>query len=193
MTTAKTRCPSRRRCQWAGEDSLMVAYHDEEWGVPVHDDVKHFEMISLEGAQAGLSWSTILKKRENYMRLFEGFDPAACARLSDARLEELLLDAGIVRNRLKVYGVRKNAVAFLRVKAEFGSFDEYVWEFVGGSPIVSQFESHADMQATTPESDALSKDLKKRGFTFVGSTIAYAYMQAAGLVDDHTVDCFRRL
>lgn len=186
MTKAKT------RCQWAGDDPLMIAYHDEEWGIPVHDDRKHFEMINLEGAQAGLSWSTILNKRKNYLRLFEGFDPAICARLTDARLEELLLDAGIVRNRLKVYGVRKNAVAFLAVQQEFGSFDEYVWNFVGGAPIVNQFKTHADMVATTPESDALSKDMKKRGFTFVGSTIAYAYMQAAGLVNDHTTDCFCR-
>ena len=183
---------ARTRCQWAGEDPLMVAYHDEEWGVPVHDDRKHFEMINLEGAQAGLSWSTILKKRENYIRLFEGFDPAACARLSDARLEELLLDAGIVRNRLKVYGVRKNAIAFLAVQEEFGSFDEYVWGFVGGAPIINQFKSLSEIPGTTPDSASLSKDLKKRGFTFVGSTIVYAYMQAAGLVDDHTPDCFRR-
>lgn len=183
---------TKTRCRWAGEDPLMVAYHDEEWGRPVHDDRKHFEMINLEGAQAGLSWSTILKKRVNYLRLFEGFDPARCARLSDARLEELLLDAGIVRNRLKVYGVRRNAVAFLALQEEFGSFDAYVWRFVGGTPIVNQFGTLSDLPATTPESEALSKDLKKRGFTFVGSTIAYAYMQAAGLVDDHTIDCFRR-
>lgn len=183
---------TRTRCQWVGEDPLMVAYHDEEWGRPVHDDIRHFEMINLEGAQAGLSWSTILKKRANYLQLFEGFDPAACARLSDARLEELLLDAGIVRNRLKVYGVRKNAIAFLALQDEFGSFDEYVWRFVDGSPIVNQHKSMSDLPATTSASDALSKDLKKRGFTFVGSTIAYAYMQAAGLVDDHTADCFRR-
>ena len=183
---------AKTRCQWAGENPLMIAYHDEEWGVPVHDDRKHFEMINLEGAQAGLSWSTILNKRENYLRLFEGFDPVQCARLSDVRLEELLLDAGIVRNRLKVYGVRKNALAFLLVQQEFGSFDEYVWGFVGGAPIVNQFKSLAGLPATTAESDALSKDLKKRGFTFVGPTIAYAYMQAAGLVDDHTTDCFRR-
>ena len=192
MAQTKTQGPPRIRCKWAGDDPLMVAYHDEEWGVPVHDDIRHFEMINLEGAQAGLSWSTILKKRAHYLRLFEGFDPARCARLSDARLEEFLLDPGIVRNRLKVYGVRKNAVAFLAVQAEFGSFDDYVWRFVGGAPIVSQLASHADLPATTPVSDALAKDLKKRGFTFVGSTIAYAYMQAAGLVDDHTTDCFRR-
>jgi DNA-3-methyladenine glycosylase I len=191
MAENRTGCHPLRRCKWAGEDPLMIAYHDEEWGRPVHDDIRHFEMLNLEGAQAGLSWSTILKKRANYLRLFEGFDPVRCARLSDARLEELLLDAGIVRNRLKVYGVRKNAFAFLALQAEFGSFDDYVWRFVGGSPMVNRFKTQSDLPATTPESDTLAKDLKKRGFTFVGSTIAYAYMQAAGLVDDHTIDCFR--
>lgn len=183
---------TKTRCGWVGEDPLMIAYHDEEWGIPVHDDQRHFEMINLEGAQAGLSWSTILKKRAHYLQLFEGFDPARCARLSDARLEEFLCDAGIVRNRLKVYGVRRNAAAFLALQTEFGSFDKYVWRFVGGAAIVGQFGSWSEIPATTPESDALSKDLKLRGFTFIGSTIAYAYMQAVGLVDDHTSECFRR-
>lgn len=179
------------RCGWAGEKDYMIAYHDQEWGVPVHDDQMHFEMLNLEGAQAGLSWDTILKKRENYRRCFAEFDPVKVVEFTDDHLEELLLDAGIVRNRLKVFGVRKNALAFLAIQDEFGSFDAYVWDFVGGSPIVSRPEKDGNFNATTPESDALAKDLKKRGFTFVGSTIIYAYMQAAGLVDDHMKDCFR--
>lgn len=182
----------KQRCAWPGTDPLMIAYHDEEWGVPVHDDIRHFEFLILEGAQAGLSWQTILRKRENYRRLFEGFDPEKVARLSDARLEELLLDAGIVRNRLKVFGARNNALAFLAVQKEFGSFDTYVWGFVGGTPIVNSPADMGDLPAATGISDRLSKDLKKRGFTFVGSTIIYAYLQAAGLVDDHEAGCFRK-
>ena len=169
----------------------MIAYHDHEWGVPVHDDLKHFEMLILEGAQAGLSWDTILKKRENYRRNFAGFDPKKVAVFTDQRLEALLTDPGIVRNRLKVFAARKNAIAFVEIQDEFGSFDAYVWPFVGGKTIVSRPERDEDFRAATPESDALSKDLKKRGFTFVGSTIIYAHMQATGLVDDHMKGCFR--
>ena len=182
----------RVRCSWVGQGKpYYEAYHDAEWGVPVHDDGKHFEMICLEGAQAGLSWETILKKRDNYIELFEKLDPIRCANLSDERLEEILQNPGIIRNRLKVFGVRKNAIAFLAVQKEFGSFDAYVWAFVGGAPIDGRRQGRGDVPATTPESDALSKDLKKRGFTFVGSTIVYAYMQAAGLVNDHVAGCFR--
>lgn len=182
----------RHRCSWVGSGKAFYeAYHDAEWGVPVHDDRKHFEMICLEGAQAGLSWETILKKRDNYIKLFDNFDPKLAAKLTDAKLEKLLKDPGIVRNRLKVFGVRKNAIAFLAVQKEFGSFDAYVWNIVGGKPIDGKRKTMADVPATTAESDALSKDLKKRGFTFVGSTIIYAYMQAAGLVNDHVEGCFR--
>ena len=184
---------TKSRCAWAGEKDYMIAYHDHEWGVPVHDDKKHFEFLVLEGAQAGLSWDTILKKREGYRRNFAGFDPAKVAAFSDQHLEMLLTDPGIVRNRLKVFAARKNAIAFLRVQEEFGSFDAYIWPFVGGETIVSRPETDEDFRATSPESDALSKDLKKRGFTFVGSTIVYAHMQATGLVDDHMKGCFRAL
>lgn len=182
---------AKSRCSWAGEKDYMIAYHDHEWGVPVHDDLKHFEMLILEGAQAGLSWDTILKKRENYRRNFAGFDPKKVAVFTDQRLEALLTDPGIVRNRLKVFAARKNAIAFVEIQDEFGSFDAYVWPFVDGKTIVSRPERDEDFRATTPESDALSKDLKKRGFTFVGSTIIYAHMQATGLVDDHMKGCFR--
>jgi DNA-3-methyladenine glycosylase I len=166
-----------------------MAYHDHEWGKPVHDDRVFFEFLVLEGAQAGLSWSTILAKRENYRRLFAGFDPAKVARFTPAKVEKLLTDAGIVRNRLKVAGTVKNAKAFLAVQKEFGSFDAYVWRFVGGRPKVNRPRGMGQVPASTPESDALSKDLKRRGFTFVGSTIMYAFMQATGLVDDHIVGC----
>jgi DNA-3-methyladenine glycosylase I len=182
---------AKSRCNWAGEKDYMIAYHDHEWGVPVHDDNKHFEFLVLEGAQAGLSWDTILKKREGYRRNFAGFDPRMVAAFTDQQLEAMLKNPGIVRNRLKVFSARKNAVAFLKIQEEFGSFDAYVWPFVGHETIVSRPESDEDFQATTPESDALSKDLKKRGFTFVGSTIIYAHMQATGLVDDHMKGCFR--
>ncbi|HET7618321.1 MAG TPA: DNA-3-methyladenine glycosylase I [Vicinamibacterales bacterium] len=181
----------RVRCPWAGTDPLYVQYHDEEWGVPVHDDRHFFEMLILEGAQAGLSWITILRKREHYRRVFAGFDPRKVARFDQTRIERLLADPGIVRNRLKVEGAVKNARAFLDVQREFGSFDAYVWRFVGGRPVRQPRRTMKDVPARTPESDALSRDLRARGFTFVGSTICYAFMQATGLVNDHLVSCFR--
>ncbi|HEY4240810.1 MAG TPA: DNA-3-methyladenine glycosylase I [Kofleriaceae bacterium] len=174
------------RCSWAGADPLYHRYHDDEWGVPVHDDRVFFEFLILEGAQAGLSWLTILRKRENYRAAFAEFDPAKVARFTPAKVEKLMLDEGIVRNRLKIAGTVKNAKAFLDVQREFGSFDKFVWSFVAGKPIRRK---HPAPVATTPESDALSKALKKRGFTFVGSTIMYAFMQACGLVDDHRAPC----
>jgi DNA-3-methyladenine glycosylase I len=177
------------RCPWCLGSPEYVAYHDREWGRPVHDDRTFFEFLTLEGAQAGLSWSTILAKRGNYRRLFAEFDPAKVARFTPARVGKLMLDAGIVRNRLKVEGTVKNAKAFLDVQREFGSFDRYVWGFVGGEPKRNRPKGMGDVPATSPESDALSKDLKRRGFTFVGSTIMYAFMQATGLVDDHIVGC----
>ncbi|MBN8733489.1 MAG: DNA-3-methyladenine glycosylase I [Acidobacteria bacterium] len=180
------------RCFWVPrEKPYYVAYHDEEWGVPVHEDRLHFEMLILEGAQAGLSWDTVLRKRESYRAAFTGFDAKKVARFSEDKLEKLLLDPGIVRNRLKVYGAVKCAKAFLEVQKEFGTFDAYVWRFVGGRPLDGKRQGRGDVPAKTAESDALSKDLVKRGFTFVGSTIVYAYMQAVGLVNDHTVDCWR--
>ena len=166
-----------------------MAYHDREWGRPVHDDRVLFEFLTLEGAQAGLSWSTILAKRDNYRRAFAGFDPAKVARFTPAKVEKLLADPGIVRNRLKVAGTVKNAKAFLAVQAQFGSFDAYVWRFVGGRPKVNRPRTMKSVPATSAQSDALSKDLKRRGFTFVGSTIMYAFMQATGLVDDHVLGC----
>jgi DNA-3-methyladenine glycosylase I len=180
---------AERRCPWCLGSPGYIAYHDREWGVPVHDDRILFEFLVLEGAQAGLSWSTILAKRENYRRLFAGFDPAKVARFTPAKVEKLLLDPGIVRNRLKVEGTVRNAKAFLAVQKAFGSFDAYAWAFVGGAPKVNARRSMQEVPASTPESDALSKDLKKRGFTFVGSTIMYAFMQATGMVDDHLLDC----
>ena len=179
------------RCSWCGDDPLYVQYHDEEWGVPVRDDRTLFEFLVLEGAQAGLSWITILRKREGYRELFDDFDAAKIARYSDKRLDKILLDSRIVRNRLKVYGTRKNARAFLAVQAEHGSFADYIWKFVDGQPIQNRRKSMAEVPATSPLSDQLSKDLKKREFTFVGSTIMYAYMQATGMVNDHTTGCFR--
>lgn len=178
------------RCAWAA-DALMHAYHDEEWGVPVHDDRRHFEFLVLEGAQAGLSWATVLRKRENYRKAFAAFEPAKVARFTAKRVEKLLLDPGIIRNRLKVNSAVKNAQRFLEVQEEFGSFDDYIWRFVDGKPKVNGWKSIRQVPATTRESDALSKDLKKRGFAFVGSTVMYAHMQACGLVNDHTTDCFR--
>ena len=183
--------PAVRRCGWA-RTPLSIAYHDREWGVPVHDDTVFFEFVTLEGAQAGLSWETILKKREAYREAFAGFDPARVARFTPARVERLLQNPGIVRNRLKVESTVRNARAFLAVGKEFGSFDAYVWRFVGGRPLVNRRKALADIPARTPESDALSRDLLQRGFRFVGSTICYAFMQATGLVNDHLVDCFRR-
>ena len=182
---------SRPRCGWCGTDPLYVAYHDEEWGVPVHDDRLHFEFLVLEGAQAGLSWSTILNKRDNYRRAFDNFDPAAVAAYDEEKIAALLSDPGIVRNRLKVNAAVRNAQAFLRVQEEYGTFDAYVWPFVGGRPIVNAWEHLRQIPAETDESRALSVDLKKRGFTFVGPTIIYAHMQAVGMVNDHVVSCFR--
>ena len=180
------------RCQWAEGVSLdYIRYHDEEWGVPVHDDRTQFEFLVLEGAQAGLSWSTILNKRAGYRKLFAEFDPEKVARFTRKRIEKLLLDPSIVRNRLKVESTVTNAKAFLDVQEEFGSFSDYIWGFVDGKPIQNKFRKDGDVPATSPESDALSKDLKKRGFRFVGSTIIYAHMQATGLVNDHVTACFR--
>jgi len=170
---------------------VYVAYHDDEWGVPVHDDRLLFEFLILEGAQAGLSWITILKKREGYRKAFAGFDVEKVARFTEAKLEKLLLNPAIVRNRLKVKSSVTNAQAFLKVQEEFGSFDNYIWRFVEGKPIVNRFKSMKDIPAKTDISDAMSKDLKQRGFKFVGSTICYAHMQATGMVNDHTMDCFR--
>ena len=179
------------RCGWCGNDPLYTRYHDEEWGVPVHDERKHFEFLILEGAQEGLSWLTILRKRENYREAFAQFDPERVARFGKRDVERLLGNPGIVRNRLKIEGAVKNARAFLAAQEAFDGFDAYVWRFVGGKPVRNRWARMQDVPATTPESDALSKDLKKRGFTFVGSTIIYAHMQAVGMVNDHVVDCFR--
>jgi DNA-3-methyladenine glycosylase I len=178
------------RCAWATNE-LSIRYHDEEWGVPAHDDRRLFEFIVLEGAQAGLSWDTILKKRENYRAAFDGFDPKRVARYDRRKIQSLLRDPGIVRNRLKIASVVQNAKAFLKVQEEFGSFDRYIWQLVGGRPRLNSRRSLKQVPARTEESDAMSKDLKKRGFTFVGSTICYAFMQAVGMVNDHWVNCFR--
>jgi DNA-3-methyladenine glycosylase I len=178
------------RCSWA-QTPLSIAYHDTEWGVPVHDDHVLFEFLTLEGAQAGLSWETILRKRDAYRTAFSGFDPAKVARFPPARVERLLSNPGIVRNRLKVESTIRNARAFLSVQQEFGSFDKYVWGFVGGSPRDNRRRTLRELPAHTTESDTLSRDLLSRGFKFVGSTICYAFMQAVGMVNDHTVDCFR--
>ena len=180
------------RCDWAlkGEPDY-VAYHDHEWGVPVHDDRRHFEFLILEGAQAGLSWATILRKRDGYRKAFAGFDPVKVARFTERKLEKLLQDPSIVRNRAKVRAAVVNARAFLAIKEELGSFDDYVWSFVGGRPIQNRWRRYSQVPATTKESDALSKDLKRRGFQFVGSTVIYAHMQATGLVNDHLTTCFR--
>lgn len=178
------------RCAWASSE-LSIRYHDEEWGVPAHDDRTLFEFLILEGAQAGLSWNTILNKRDNYRKAFDGFDPARVARYDRGKLARLLRDPGIVRNKLKVASAVGNAKAFLQVQKEFGSFDAYVWKFVGGKPRVNSPKSLKQLLASTPESDAMSKDLKSRGFNFVGSTICYAFMQAVGMVNDHVVGCFR--
>jgi len=179
------------RCEWAGSDPLMVAYHDDEWGVPSRDDVHLFELLTLEGAQAGLSWTTILRKRDGYRRAFAGFDADAVARFGEADVERLLTDTGIVRNRAKVESTVTNAQRLLDVQEEHGSFAAYVWDFVGGAPIVNRWESLRDLPAETAESKAMSKDLRRRGFRFVGPTICYAFMQAVGLVNDHVRSCFR--
>jgi DNA-3-methyladenine glycosylase I len=182
---------TRQRCEWAGTDPAMIQYHDTEWGVPTHDDVTHFEFLVLEGAQAGLSWSTILRRRAGYRKAFAGFDPAKVARFTPARVEKLLLDPGIIRNRAKVEATIRNARAFLAAQEEFGSFDAYVWDFVGGAPKVNRWRRIGQVPATSAESEALSKDLRRRGFGFVGPTIVYAHMQSTGLVNDHLVGCFR--
>jgi DNA-3-methyladenine glycosylase I len=179
------------RCDWCGNHPLYVEYHDKEWGVPVRDDQKLFEFLLLEGAQAGLAWITILRKREGYRALFDAFDPEKIARYQDRKLERLLQDARIVRNRRKVYGARTNARAFLEVRDEFGTFSDYIWGFVDGQPIQNHWQSMREIPATSPLSDTISKDLKRRGFTFVGSTIVYAHMQATGMVNDHVTGCFR--
>jgi DNA-3-methyladenine glycosylase I len=182
----------KKRCGWVGDrNPLMLEYHDREWGVPVHDDSKHFEFLVLEGAQAGLNWSIILNRREGYRRAFSEFDPSKVARYTPKRVQKLLLDPGIIRNRQKVEAAVRNARAFLAVQEEFGTFNAYAWRFVGGQPKVNRWRVTKQIPATSPESDAFSKDLKRRGFGFVGSTIIYAHMQAVGMVNDHLVDCFR--
>ena len=183
--------PKPQRCTWPGEDPLYVQYHDTEWGVPVYDDRKHFEFLCLEGQQAGLSWITVLRKRENYRRSFKNFDPVKVARLRDSSLEKMLQDTGLIRNRAKLFAVRANARAFLQVQAEHGSFTNYIWSFVDDQPIDGNRQPGSKPRATSTESDALAADLKARGFKFVGSTICYAHMQAAGLVNDHVTTCFR--
>jgi DNA-3-methyladenine glycosylase I len=182
----------KNRCAWAGAAELMVAYHDKEWGTPVHDDRTLFEFLILEGAQAGLSWQTVLKKREAYRKAFSGFDARKIARYGMKDMKRLLDNAGIIRNRLKIAAAIQNAKMFLTVQKEFGSFDAYIWQFVGGKPIDHSIKSMKDIPATTAESSAMSKDLKKRGFTFVGPTICYAFMQAVGMVNDHETRCFRK-
>lgn len=179
------------RCTWPGADEKMLAYHDHEWGVPVHDDVKHFEFLILDAFQAGLSWKTILYRRAGFEKAFAGFDVNKVAKFTEKHVEKLMQDEGIIRNRLKITGTIKNAKAFITIQKEFGSFDAYIWQFTGNKTLQGKRKKSQDIPATSPESDAMSKDLKKRGFTFVGSTICYAYMQAAGLVNDHLVDCFR--
>lgn len=178
------------RCSWAEGNQLEKDYHDTEWGIPVHDDKVLFEFLILEGAQAGLSWSTILNKREGYRKALDNFDYKKIAKYDDKKIAELLDDSGIVRNKLKINSTISNALAFLEVQKEFGSFDAYIWQFVGGKPLVHKRKTVADVPVSTPESDAMSKDLKKRGFKFIGTTICYAYMQAMGMVNDHTIDCF---
>jgi DNA-3-methyladenine glycosylase I len=182
---------SKTRCSWAGNDPLYCAYHDEEWGVPAHDDRALFEFLVLEGAQAGLSWITILRKRENYRAAFDNFDPERVARYGPDKIDALLQNPGIVRNHLKVQASVVNAQKFLEVRNKLGSFDTFIWQFVGGKPRQNHWRGMAEVPASTPESDAMSKELKRRGFKFVGSTICYAFMQATGMVNDHTVDCFR--
>lgn len=181
----------KTRCAWCLNDPIYITYHDEEWGVPVYDDRKIFEFLILEGAQAGLSWLTILKRREGYRKAFANFDPKKVAKFDEKKIQELMLDAGIIRNQLKIRAAVTNAQKFLEVQKEFGTFAKYSWDFVGGKPLVSKLKSVKEIQPTSKESDAWSKDMKKRGFKFVGSTILYAHMQATGMVNDHTIDCFR--
>jgi len=181
----------KTRCRWAGTDPLYIQYHDTEWGVPLHDDRKLFEFLILEGAQAGLSWLTVLKKRENYRTAFDGFDPRKIAVYDSVKTENLLSDAGIVRNRRKIESAIRNAGAFLAVQDAFGSFDAYIWRFADGKPVKNTWKTHEEIPSQTKESAAMSRELKKRGFQFVGPTICYAFMQAVGMVNDHTTDCFR--
>lgn len=188
---SKQTATETQRCGWSTSDPLYIKYHDYEWGIPVHDDRTLFEMLILEGAQAGLSWITILRKRENYRRAFHGFDARKISRYDEKKVRQLLKNPGIVRNRLKIEATISNAKAFLEVQKEFGSFDTYIWQFVGGAPVVNNHRTLKEIPPRTPVSDAMSKDLKKRGFRFVGSTICYAFMQAVGMVNDHVVTCFR--
>lgn len=181
----------KHRCDWCGNDPLYMKYHDEEWGVPLHDDRTLFEFVLLDGAQAGLSWITILRKRENYRRALDGFDAQKIARYGDAKIAELMADAGIIRNRQKINSAIKNAKAYLSVQEKFGSFDAYLWQFVGGKTIQNTWRTMAEIPTSTAESEAMSKDMKRRGFSFVGPTICYAFMQSSGLVNDHIVSCFR--
>lgn len=181
----------RKSCAWPGDSELMIEYHDTEWGVPIHDDRKLFEFLVLDAFQAGLSWSTILNKRENFRKVFDNFDPLKISRYKQGKIDKLLSDAGIVRNRLKVAATITNAKAFLETQKEFGSFDKYIWRFTSGKQKVNKWKTLKQIPVSTKESDAMSKDLKSRGFKFVGSTICYAFMQAAGMVNDHTTDCFR--
>ncbi|MBN1633707.1 MAG: DNA-3-methyladenine glycosylase I [Ignavibacteria bacterium] len=185
MTKNKSRCP------WTGDDSLMIKYHDEEWGVPLHNDRKLFEFIMLDGFQAGLSWRTVLNKRKNFRKAFDNFVPKEIAKYDEKKIKLLLNDKGIIRNKLKIYAAVENAKAFLKVQKEFGSFDEYIWQFTSGKTITNKFKNIKELPVTSKESDLMSEDLKKRGFRFVGSTICYAFMQAAGIVNDHIVSCFR--
>ena len=180
-----------KSCEWPGENKLMIEYHDTEWGTPVHDDRKLFELLMLDNAQAGLSWQTVLNKRENYRKAFDNFEPAKIARYNKRKITSLLNNPGIIRNRLKIEAAVTNARAVLEIQKEFGSFDAYIWQFVNGTPIRNRWKSLKEIPATSPESDAMSKALKKRGFKFIGSTICYAFMQSAGLVNDHLIHCFR--
>jgi DNA-3-methyladenine glycosylase I len=181
----------KKRCEWPSDDELMLEYHDTEWGVPVHDDRKHFEFLLLDAFQAGLSWSIILKKRENFRKAFDNFEPVKISRYREAKIQKLLNNPGIIRNKLKIRSTVTNARAFLKIQKEFGSFDKFIWQFTGGKQKVNGWKKMKDIPAKSPESDAMSKELKKRGFKFVGSTICYSYMQAAGMVNDHTIYCFR--
>lgn len=190
MPSKTNSSPNIVRCHWP-KNELAVRYHDEEWGVPVHEDRKWYEFIVLDGAQAGLSWDTVLKKRENYRAAFDGFDPAKVARYDKRKVERLLADPGIIRNRLKINSAITNASAFLRIQEELGSFDDYIWRFVNAAPVINRWKSPKEIPTRTNISDAMSKDLKQRGFNFVGTTICYAFMQAAGMVNDHLVSCFR--
>ena len=190
---AKTPKTELTRCEWTGSDSLMIDYHDKEWGLPLHDDRKLFEFLILEGMQAGLSWMTILRKRENFRQAFDGFDPQQVAQYDQTKFKELMANPGIIRNHRKIEAAAQNAKAFLEVQGEFGSFDTYMWQFVGGKPLVNGWKTISQIPSKTKESEAMSKDLRKRGFNFVGPTICYAHMQATGMVNDHTVDCFRYL